>query len=191
MRNPKTENCIICGKKASIWRGHVLARERMALGNYVVQNVAAGFCEKHVNTCRSDESGCFGNYDPDLMGKCVPMFQQAGTSTSNSIKQVSVFNDDAKSTEARQLTKAEKDRLAVIKAMHTLVLCMNDEGAYLEWINLVPDCPTEQDFLSFAENDDDGSSENELFTLAVNLFKRLWEHYVTMTSGLYIGDKVY
>ena len=49
MQYLKTSNCVICGCKAEYWHGHVVAKERMALGNY-------------------------GEYSTELMGKCIPLF---------------------------------------------------------------------------------------------------------------------
>jgi len=46
-------------------------------------------------------------------------------------------------------------KLAVVKAMHTIVSYMNDEESYISWINLVPDQATEEDFVDLAENDID------------------------------------
>jgi hypothetical protein len=45
-RHLKTENCVICGDKAVLWHGHVVAKEKMALGNYIDKKVIAGFCNK-------------------------------------------------------------------------------------------------------------------------------------------------
>lgn len=70
MRHLKTENCIICGKKAVIWHGHVVAKERMALGNYIDKKVISGFCEQH-----KDKEVLNGQtYNNELMGKCIPLF---------------------------------------------------------------------------------------------------------------------
>lgn len=75
----KTNNCIICGNKATIWQGHVLARQKMALGNYIVTKVLAGFCPtchelalKEQEGYKSDENGCYGKYDPEIAGKLTP-----------------------------------------------------------------------------------------------------------------------
>ena len=35
MEHLKTKNCIICGKIATNWHGHVIAKDKMALGNYI------------------------------------------------------------------------------------------------------------------------------------------------------------
>ncbi len=74
MRYLKTEKCIICGKKATNWHGYVVAKERMALGNYIDKNVIAGFCDAHNEKYLSRDDGYYGNYDSKLMGECVPLF---------------------------------------------------------------------------------------------------------------------
>lgn len=66
--------------------------------------------------------------------------------------------------------KYKKERIELLKAMHTIVYDFNHENAYMRWINLVPDCPSEDDFADMAEDDED--MEN-----AVKLFFRLIERY--------------
>lgn len=68
----KTEKCVICSAKAKYWHGYVLAKERMALGNYIHKKIIAGFCDKH--TGRENELACYGDYDYLRMGKCIPLF---------------------------------------------------------------------------------------------------------------------
>lgn len=68
----KTTNCIICGKEAKFWHGHVVGREKRALGNYIPVKVIAGFCDEHADNESDDGYGCYGKYDPALHGKCVP-----------------------------------------------------------------------------------------------------------------------
>ena len=89
-----------------------------------------------------------------------------------------------------KMTKEEKNRLRVIKAMHTMVVNMNDEGAYMTWIYLVPDGATAWDFIDFATNDP-GTTENKYFDEAVVLFKKLWERYAKQENGLFVGGKCY
>ena len=74
MRHLKTENCIVCGKKANNWHGFVQASQKMALGNCVEKKVIAGFCNKH-NETPTDDCGCYGDYNSELMGKCIPLFK--------------------------------------------------------------------------------------------------------------------
>lgn len=71
-----------------------------------------------------------------------------------------------------------KERVRVLKSMHTLMLAMNDEQAYLSWILLVPDCSTDDDFEDIAEDE-------EYFRDCVNLFRNLWNTY--NKSGVYAG----
>lgn len=62
-----TENCIVCGEPARIFRGHVIAKEKMALGNLIDMQVLAGFCSNECNnTLTSDENGCFGTYSKKM-----------------------------------------------------------------------------------------------------------------------------
>ena len=35
MRYLKTKRCVVCGKTAEMWHGYVIAKDKMALGNYV------------------------------------------------------------------------------------------------------------------------------------------------------------
>lgn len=70
------------------------------------------------------------------------------------------------------------------KAMHTIVKSMNNEDAYAEWVNCMPDEPSEDDFEMFAEE------ENvELFGTLVNLFVDIMKKY--SKDGLFICDKLY
>ena len=62
------------------------------------------------------------------------------------------------------MTEAYRNRrVALLKAMHEIVCDFNDESAYMSWIYLVPDCPTEQDFIDMAESDEDMDSAVKLF----------------------------
>lgn len=100
------------------------------------------------------------------------------------------WDNEAKEV-VRNFSKKEKDRLNAIIAMHILVCNMNDEDAYLRWATVaVPDCPSEWDFISFAQNDE-GTEENKSFNYAVGKFKNLWEMYAKEDHGLYIGGKAY
>lgn len=96
--------------------------------------------------------------------------------------------------EAKEIVKGfsnkEMERLDAIIAMHIMVCNINDEGAYMTWIHVVPDEATEWDFIAFAKNDE-GTTENALFNEAIKLFKKLWKNYATEKNGLYIGGKLY
>ena len=64
----------MCGCKATIWHGHVIAKEKMALGNYIDKKIIAGFCDKHSEISSSELGGSYGCYNSNLMGKCIPLF---------------------------------------------------------------------------------------------------------------------
>lgn len=67
----KTENCVICGKKATKWHAHVVGGKKVALG-YIPVKVISGFCDSHTE---NEESATIGiPYNPELMGKCIPLF---------------------------------------------------------------------------------------------------------------------
>ena len=82
------------------------------------------------------------------------------------------------------LTKEiKKEREKVVRSMHTLILELNNEGAYEEWISVaVPDCPSDEDYEFIAEDED-------CFVTTVNAFKHIWKTYIS--DGLYIGKDVY
>ncbi len=69
-------------------------------------------------------------------------------------------------TEYGELVK----RFEQTKAMHTIVRNLNDENAYMRWIELVPDEATEEDLVDIADDD-------ELFDEACGLFTRLVARY--------------
>lgn len=76
MQHLKTEKCIICGNNAKNWHGHVIAKEKMALGNYIDKKIIAGFCDIHNEKYLSNDEGCYGNYNSETMGKCIPLFNR-------------------------------------------------------------------------------------------------------------------
>ncbi len=99
------------------------------------------------------------------------------------------WNQEAKEI-VRNFSIKERERLDTIIAMHIMVCNINDEGAYMTWIYVVPDEATEWDFIDFAKNDEE-TTENALFNEAVELFKKLWKNYAAEKNGLYIGGKLY
>jgi hypothetical protein len=68
------------------------------------------------------------------------------------------------------------ERLEAVKLMHETMICMNNENAYFTWIWTMPDCPTEEDFEWFA---DDEYQYNDLY----GTFLRLVDRY--LKYGLY------
>lgn len=99
------------------------------------------------------------------------------------------WDEEAKEV-VRNFSTKERERLNAIIAMHVMVCSINDERAYMAWINIVPDEATEWNFIDFAKNDE-GTTENALFDEAAELFKKLWNDYAAEENGLYIGGKLY
>lgn len=75
-----------------------------------------------------------------------------------------------------------KGRIELVKAMNTIITCINDEDAYMEWIYIVPDQATEDDFEFIAEDDEE-------FEDAVRAFGIICKEY--LGSGLYIDGDLY
>jgi hypothetical protein len=69
------------------------------------------------------------------------------------------------------------ERYEILKAMHKLVCSMNDESAYYEWINLVPDEASREDLWEVAE-------DVELFKDSCELFRWIMKYYGA--SGFFI-----
>lgn len=65
-------------------------------------------------------------------------------------------------------------RVAQLKAMHQLMLQANDESIYMTWIYLMPDCPSEEDFVDIALDDE---QYNECFDLFVKLIAKEGNRY--------------
>ena len=59
-------------------------------------------------------------------------------------------------------------RISQLKAMHKLMCNANDESIYMSWIYLMPDEPSDGDFVDIALDDED---YNECFDLFVKLIK--------------------
>lgn len=57
-------------------------------------------------------------------------------------------------------------RINQLKLMHKLMIEANDENIYFTWILLMPDCPTEMDFMEIAIDDE---QYNKCFDLFVKL----------------------
>lgn len=74
---PKTTNCVICGKPAVLWTGHVIAYQRMALGNLVPVKIVAGYCDADIAKSETFVSGSeykpeYGISDFDIMERPMP-----------------------------------------------------------------------------------------------------------------------
>ena len=78
---------------------------------------------------------------------------------------------------------SDKDyRIDLIRGMNAIVISMNNENAYMRWINIVPDQCDDDDLEYIAESD-------ELFTETVQLFVKIMKWY--LKDGLYILGKLY
>lgn len=60
-------------------------------------------------------------------------------------------------------------RLSMVKLMHETMLSMNNEYAYMNWIYEMPDCPSEEDFVWFAEDEKEFEELKQTF---IKLLKR-------------------
>lgn len=74
------------------------------------------------------------------------------------------------------------ERADFVRSMNNIMVHMNDEDAYMKWIQVVPDGATQDDFEAIANNE-------ELFDSTVYLFKDLMDRY--MKNGIYIGKTCY
>lgn len=75
-----------------------------------------------------------------------------------------------------------RERYEIMKAMHTLVMAMNNEDAYMEWIMTVPDEASGDDLMDIATDD-------ELFAEACAAFKSAMQEYGG--DGFYIDKRVW
>ena len=65
-------------------------------------------------------------------------------------------------------------RIIQLRAMHSLMQYANDEMIYMNWIYLMPDCPSEEDFESIAIDDE---QYNECFDKFVRLIAHKGNRY--------------
>ena len=74
------------------------------------------------------------------------------------------------------------DRTDFVRSVDNIITHLNDEDAYMKWIQIVPDGATQEDFEAIADDED-------LFDSTVYLFKDLMDRY--MKNGIYIGKTCY
>ena len=73
------------------------------------------------------------------------------------------------------------ERLNKVRLMHETMLSMNDENAYMAWIWVMPDEPSEYDFTDFADEAE--------FAELEDTFDRMFNRYID--GGLYMpSDEV-
>lgn len=68
-----------------------------------------------------------------------------------------------------------KLRIEQLKAMHNFMLTANYEPIYYEWIMVVPDNPSEEDFFDIAEDDELYKESCELFAELIQKVKK-WSY---------------
>ena len=74
------------------------------------------------------------------------------------------------------------EKIALLKAMHTIMLCMNDENAYVRWTYMMPDEATEDDFRFIAQDDEEFEDVVKAFGLIMK------DH---LHSGLWVDGNLY
>ena len=80
------------------------------------------------------------------------------------------------------MSSDRRERAEILKAMHRLVLAMNDEEAYMAWILIIPDGADDAELESIALHDE------ENFNDACNLFNRLVKN-CACKSGYCISNR--
>lgn len=65
-------------------------------------------------------------------------------------------------------------RIKQLKAMHQLMCQANDESIYMSWIYTMPDCPTEDDFIDIAMDDDDYNACFDAFAKLIKYDGNRW-----------------
>lgn len=65
-----------------------------------------------------------------------------------------------------------KIRLNEVKLMHETMLFMNNEYAYMNWIYKMPDYPSEEDFVWFAEDEERYMELYVYFIKLMNKYKK-------------------
>lgn len=71
------------------------------------------------------------------------------------------------------------ERVRVLKDMHNMMIHMNNEDAYMDWIVLgMPDCPSEWDFVEVAQS-------NEQFEEITEWFSKVLSNYIE--DGFYFA----
>lgn len=56
-----------------------------------------------------------------------------------------------------------KYRIRKLKAMHEMMLNIDDEEYYMTWIYTIPDEPSEEDFIDIASDEEEYKHVEELF----------------------------
>lgn len=75
------------------------------------------------------------------------------------------------------------ERFELLRAMHTVVRVMNDEAAYMDWINTIPDDADEEELRDCAENDEIMQEASMVFTAIIRRYGK--------NGGYYVDGKVF
>lgn len=99
------------------------------------------------------------------------------------VKKQHITESQARKLKAQYLTEdinsIDDDRVELLKVMNETMIHINDEQAYMAWIEVVPDQASLEDFVDIAEDDSD-------FSYVTQLFNTLYEQY--HSSGLVDPD---
>lgn len=72
-----TSLCVCCGKNAVFHCGHVIAKEKMALGNFRDRKVLAGWCSDECHDkLKADVNGSFGKYNNVVHGPVKDCYEE-------------------------------------------------------------------------------------------------------------------
>lgn len=74
------------------------------------------------------------------------------------------------------------ERYQIVKGMHEIIRCMNNEEAYMDWIYTVPDGASDEDLRDIAEDD-------TLFAETCKAFKSIFTAY--QEDGFFIDNKLW
>lgn len=77
-----------------------------------------------------------------------------------------------------------KSRVELLERLHKVIRNMNHENAYMNWIYLVPDEPSTDDFVSIAEDETDF---NDTLTLFMRIFERYSKYEQKGDNMIYTG----
>ena len=76
------------------------------------------------------------------------------------------------------------EKYFLLEAMNTIIKSMNDVGAYMEWIYIVPDQATREELEYMCKDEN-----KDLYKEAVELFNELIKQY--SKSGYYVDGKLF
>lgn len=72
-------------------------------------------------------------------------------------------------------------RFQLLSAMNEVIRCLNNEEAYMDWINWVPDEATTEDLTYIAQSEEDMEDCERIFIKIINKYGE---------DGFYTGEEV-